>query len=329
MIRTRRNLLAAAAAAGLSCCKAAGPRPFFAADTHPQDYPTVAAVGWFAEEVSRRSGGAMAVRQYPGGQLGEEKDTLELTIFGGIDINRVNLAPLNAIAPETQIPTLPFIFRSEDHLRAAMAAGPGRAIAASLEAHGLVGLCFYESGARSFYTTKRAIETPADLRGQKIRVQSSDLFVAMVEALGASATPMSYGEVYGALLQGVVDGAENNWPSYESSRHFEAAKFYSLTRHVMAPEVLVMSLRRWRKLDAGQQALISGAALQSVAVMKDLWAERENASEARVRAAGVTVVEPADRAPFEALMEPVWRRFLSTPGLRRLADDVRGFGSAA
>ncbi|MDX2238218.1 MAG: TRAP transporter substrate-binding protein [Hyphomonadaceae bacterium] len=325
----RRALLAAAASAGLGACGATpGARPLYAADTHPGDYPTVAAVGWFAEEVARRSHGRLGVRQYPGGQLGEEKDTLELTIFGGVDINRVNLAPLNAIAPETIVPTLPFLFRSEAHMRAAMAGDPGKAVFAALRRHRLIGLCFYDSGARSFYTTRRPVLAPGDLRGMKIRVQNSDVFVAMVDALGGDATPMSYGEVYGALLQGVVDGAENNWPSYESSRHFEAAKHYSLTRHVIAPEALVMSARRWDKLAPEDQALIAGAAADSVAVMAQLWTERETGAEARLRAAGVSVAEPPDRDAFARLMAPVWARFLRAGPLRRLSEDILALGAA-
>lgn len=322
---SRRTLVAAASAAGLAGC-VRGPRPLFAADTHPGDYPTVAAVGWFANEVAKRSGGRLTIRQYPGGQLGEEKDTLELTIFGGIDINRVNLAPLNAIAPETIVPTLPFLFRSPAHMRKALAAAPGQTVLDRLTAHGLIGLCYYDSGARSFYTRRRAIHEPTDLRGQKIRVQNSDLFVAMIEALGGDATPMSYGEVYGALLQGVVDGAENNWPSYESSRHFEAATHYSLTRHVMAPELLVMSKRRWDRIAAEDQTLLREVAQQSMTVMETLWREREAAAERRVREAGVTVTEPTERAAFERLMQPVWTRFLSTPALLRLAQDIQALG---
>jgi tripartite ATP-independent transporter DctP family solute receptor len=301
----------------------------FAADTHPADYPTVAAVGWFAEQINERTEGRVSIRQYPGGQLGEEKDTLELTIFGGVDINRVSIAPLNTIAPETIVPTLPFLFRSIEHFRSALSGPPGETVLNSLAAHGLIGLCYYESGARSFYTKSRPINTPSDLRGQKIRVQNSDLFVAMVESLGGDATPMSYGEVYGALLQGVVDGAENNWPSYESSRHFEAAPHYSLTRHVMAPEVLVMSKRRWDNLSTDDQALIKAVALESTAIMEELWRERELASERRVREAGVVVTEPQDRPAFEQLMEPVWARFLSSPALLRLTEDIQAVGSAA
>lgn len=326
---SRRSVAFGAAGLALSACGAPIARPLFAADTHPQDYPTVRAVAWMGEELARLSNGAFRLRTYPGGQLGEEKDSLELTIFGGIDLNRVNLAPLNAFAPETVVPALPFLFRSVAHMREAMAGAPGQKILEALVPHGLVGLCFYESGARSFYTTDSPIRTPADLRGRKIRVQNSDVFVAMVNALGGDATPMSYGEVYGALLQGVVDGAENNAPSYESSRHFEAAKYYSLTRHVMAPEVLVMSKRRWDKLGADSQSLLRTVAARSVGVMQDLWAKRELESEARLRAKGVTFVEDLDRPAFEAAVAPVWDRFLKTPALRALAQEIRAMRTQA
>lgn len=322
----RRTALAGFSALPLAACGSATDRPLFAADTHPGDYPTVKAVKWMADEVAKRSNGTVAIRQYPGGQLGEEKDSLELTIFGGIDINRVNLAPLNTFAPETIVPTLPFLFRSLDHMRKAMGGAPGDAILRSLEPHGLIGLCFYESGARSLYTTGSPVRSPADMKGRKIRVPNSDSFVAMIDALGGDATPMSYGEVYGALLQGVVDGAENNAPSYESSRHFEAAKFYSMTRHVMAPEVLVVSKRRWDKLDTSTQNLLRTTARESVAVMSALWAQREKASEERLRQNNVTFVEDIDRDAFQAAVAPVWKRFLNTPALRTLADNILAQG---
>ncbi len=295
------------------------------ADTHPSGYPTVAAVEGMAAALLAASDGRLRMKVFPGGQLGEERDTLELTIFGGLDFNRVNLAPLNAIAPETIVPTLPFLFRDEAHMRAAMDSQPGARILDSLAAHGLVGLCFYDSGARSFYTKGRAIHSPDDLKGLKIRVQNSDLFVSMVEALGADATPMAYGEVYQGLLQGVVDGAENNWPSYQSSRHFEAAPIYSLTRHVMAPEVLVMSARRWRKLATADQELVRDAARASVAQMRALWDSRTESARAALLAQGVTVIEPAPDA-FAAKVAPVWARYLTTPALRRLAAEISAIG---
>lgn len=325
---SRRGILAGGLALGVSGY-ASVPTPLRAVDTHPSDYPTVLAVAEMARLVHARTAGRLIIRQFAGGQLGEEKDTLELTIFGGLDLNRVNLAPLNAIVPETIVPTLPFLFRSVAHMRAAMAGAPGQTILKALEPHGLVGLCFYESGARGFYTTRHPVRTPADLRGQKIRVQNSDVFVAMIEALGGDATPMSYGEVYQALLQGVVDGAENNWPSYESSRHFEAARYYTPTGHVIAPEVLVMSAYRWNRLNAADRDIVRDAARESVALMQSLWDARETAARTRLLASGVVLSEDIDRAQFEALVKPVWHRFLVTPVQRKLADDIRAIGWTA
>ena len=273
------------------------------------------------EQLKNESGGALALKMYSGGQLGQEKDTLEITIFGGLDLNRVNLSALNSFAKETLVPALPFMFRSIVHMRKAVDGAPGKAILKSLEAHGLIGLCFYDSGARSFYTTSRPINRPDDLKGLKIRVQNSDLFVSMVRALGGDATPMAFGEVYQGLLQGVVDGAENNWPSYQSTRHFEAAQYYSLTRHVMAPEVLVMSAKRWAKYSSEHQRLIRKAAKDSVSHMRALWDARVERSRNLVLQSGVTVIEP-DIVPFQEKVRPVWDRYLTTPIMKSLADDI-------
>ena len=317
------------AVAGLlvpSACSRGESRVLRSVDTHPEGYPTVEAVRHMGTLLAERSGGRLNLKTFAGGQLGEEKDTLEITIFGGLDINRVNLAPLNSIVPLTQVPSLPFMFRSTEHMRAAMDGAPGRRILEALEPHGLVGLAFYDRGARSFYTTKRLIHTPDDLAGLKIRVQNSDLFVAMVEALGGDATPMAFGEVYQGLLQGVVDGAENNWPSFESTRHFEAAPYYSLTRHVMAPEVLVMSAKRWSKLPKADQDLIRTCAVDSVPVMRKLWDERVERSRALVVAAGVEVAGP-DLEAFQQRVQPVWERYLTTPEMRSLADSIQSVGT--
>ncbi|MAF57384.1 MAG: C4-dicarboxylate ABC transporter, partial [Ponticaulis sp.] len=274
----RRRVLQAGAAglAGMSlgACGQAGSRPLLSSDTHPSDYPTVQAVRHMGEVLREQTDGRLDIRIYAGGQLGSERDTLEITSFGGLDMNRVNLAPLNSIEPMTVIPSLPFLFSSTEHMRQSLDGAPGDVILNSLVPHNLVGLCFYDSGERSFYNTRQAIRTPDDMRGMKIRVQNSDLYVAMIRALGADATPMPLGEVYQSLVQGVIDGAENNWPSYESGRHFEAAPYYSLTRHVMAPEILVMSLSRWRKLSEADQELVVNAAKSSVPFMRELWDAR-------------------------------------------------------
>ena len=322
MSLTRREAITAGSLALLlNGCSQGGTRVLRSADTHPEGYPTVEGVKAMARLLEERSGGRLRTKLFPGGVLGEERDTLEITIFGGLDFNRVNLGPLNSIAKETLVPTLPFMFRSIAHMRNSMDGAPGDAILKSLEPHGLIGLCFYDSGARSFYTTDRLIERPEDLAGLKIRVQSSDIFVSLVEALGGDATPMAYGEVYQGLLQGVIDGAENNWPSYESTRHFEAAKYYSLTRHVMAPEVLLMSAKRWAKLSSEDQALIRQCARDSVPLMRDIWDARVAQSRAIVMEAGVQLIEP-DIAPFQERVRPVWDRYLDTPELRALASGI-------
>ena len=327
MSATRRGFLAGALvvpAAG--CVQEIGERPLRGADTHPSGFPTVAAVDHFGKLISERTGGRLRLRNYAGGQLGEEKDTLEITIFGGLDINRVNLAPLNPIEPLTLVPSLPFLFRSTDHMRRSLDGAPGRTVLNALAQHGLVGLAFYDSGERSFYNTKRPIRTPADMRGMKLRVQTSDLFVALVQALGASPIPMSYGEVFQGLVQGVVDGAENNWPSYQDSRHFEVARYYSLTRHVMGPEVLVASGRTWGKLSPADREIIQEAATESVPFMRQLWEAREQTARETVLAAGVEIIEDLDRSAFEDAMQPVWQRFITSDAQRALVEQIRRMG---
>lgn len=303
-------------------------RPMLAADSQPEGYPTVEALRHFAAELAHLTDGRLQVRVYPSEQLGSQNDTMELAQFGGIDFVRINAAPFNSLVPETRVPSLPFVFRSIDHMRRAMDGAPGRTILEGLSAHGLVGLAFYDSGARSIYTKDRPIRTPADMRGMKIRVQTSDLFVSMIEAMGGNPTPMAYGEVYQGLVQGVIDGAENNFPSYESSRHFEAAPVYSLTRHVMAPEIFAMSRRSWDGLSPADQDHVLAAAQASVPVMRSLWDERVQSSRALVEQAGTTIVEDVDQAAFADLMEPVWEEHAGSPALRRLVEDIQNMEGA-
>lgn len=326
---SRRSVLIAGAAAGtLAACGRHDGRAFLSSDTHPADYPTVQAVDEMARLLRERTNGRLDVKTYAGGQLGSERDTLEITVFGGLDMNRVNLAPLNSIEPMTTIPALPFLFRSNDHMRRALDGPIGDEILASLTRHGLIGLCFYDSGDRNFYNTKRPIYTPADMKGLKIRVPNSDLYIAMIKALGADATPMSISEVYQSLVQGVIDGAENNWPSYESGRHFEVATYYSLTQHVIAPEVLVMSRRRWDKLTPEDQAEVRKAARDSVPYMRTLWDARVQAARTKLLAAGVKVNEITDPAAFAGVMRPVWERYIVTDDQRRLVQQIEDMAEA-
>jgi tripartite ATP-independent transporter DctP family solute receptor len=321
----RRTFLAGGLALALAGCGPRARATMFGTDTHPADYPTVRAFRFFGDLIEQRSGGRLGLKLFPGGQLGAERDTLEITVFGGLDFNRVNLAPLNSIEPLTVVPALPFLFNGEPHMRRALDGPPGEAVLASLERHGLVGLCFYDSGGRSFYNVRRPIRTPDDMRGLKIRVQNSDLYVAMIRSLGADATPMDLGEVYQGLVQGVVDGAENNWPSYENGRHYEVARHYSLTNHVLTPEILVMSKSSWDDLPPEHRLIVRQSAKDSVPYMRRLWDARVAEARATVTASGVAVNE-VDPEPFRAAMRPVWDAFVTTPEQQRLVGEILAMG---
>jgi tripartite ATP-independent transporter DctP family solute receptor len=292
---------------------------------HPSDYPTVQGFARFGQLLEQRTGGRLKLKMFPGGQLGAERDTLEITSFGGIDFNRIALAPLNSIEPLTIVPALPFLFEDEAHMRRALDGEPGRQVLASLSRHGLIGLAFYDSGARSFYNTKRPIERPEDMGGLKLRVQNSDLYVALIRALGADATPMDLGEVYQALAQGVVDGAENNWPSYQSGRHYEVAPFYSLTNHVIAPEVLLMAKESWDDLTSADQEIVLASASDSVPYMRQLWDARVNAAREALIADGVRVNQ-VETGPFRERMLPVWDSFVVTVEQRSLMESILAMG---
>ena len=309
------------------CSRRLGGGVLTATDTHVRDYPTVQAVIRFGELVEEATGGRLSLRMYAGGQLGNERDTLEITTFGGLDFNRVNLAPLNSIEPLTRVAALPFLFTSTEHMRGTLDGPIGEEILASLEPHGLIGLCFYDSGARSFYNTRGPITSPDDMRGLKLRVPGSDLYIAMVQSLGADAVPMPLDEVYQSLAQGVIDGAENNWPSFESGRHFEVARYYSLTRHLLAPEVFVMSKRRWDTLSQEDRAIIRQAAKQSVPYMRELWDAQVAKSKAIITGSGVKVNE-IDPAPFAQRMRGMWDEFLTTPRQREMVRQIQQAGSA-
>lgn len=292
------------------------------ADTHPDGYPTVDAVKYMGELIKERTKGAYSVEVYHSAQLGEEKDTIEQTQAGVLDLNRVSMGPFNGIVPETAVPSLPYMFRSVEHMRHVMDGPIGEQILKAFEVHNLVGLAFYDSGARSFYNTKKDITSIADLKGMKFRVIQSDVFVDMVNALGANATPMAYGEVYSALQTGVIDGAENNWPSFESAKHFEVAKHYTLDQHQIVPEVLVMSKASWDKLTPEDQAIVRQAAKDSVVKMRELWDAQEKKSRDIVEKAGVKV-SGIDKQPLIDAMKPVYDKYLSTPELKDLAARIQ------
>jgi len=327
----RRHPLTAAAALGagiaLTLTLAAasfGARAteFRSADTHnADDYPTVVAVKYMSEVLEKASGGKHKIKVFNKQALGSEKETIDQVKIGALDFTRVNVGPMNGICPLTQVPTMPFLFRSVEHMRKALDGPVGDEILKSCESAGFVGLAFYDSGARSIYA-KKPIRTVADAKGLKIRVQQSDLWVALVSAMGANPTPMPYGEVYTALKTGLIDAAENNIPSFDTAKHAEAVKIYSRTEHSMAPEILVMSKVVWDKLSKAEQDMIRSAAKQSVAVQRKAWDAQEAKSLAAVKALGAEIVE-VDKKSFQAVMGQVYDKFMTTPDMKRLVKAIQ------
>lgn len=292
-------------------------------DTHPDGYPTVEAVKVMGQKLEEATGGRLCIEVFHSAQLGEEKDSIEQTQFGVIDLDRVSLGPFNNIIPETQVPSLPYIFRSVDHMHKVMDGPIGEEILAAFSEHDLIGLAFYDGGSRSFYNSQKPITSVEDLEGMKFRVMQSDLFVDMVGALGANATPLPYGEVYSSIQTGVIDGAENNWPSYDSSGHFEVAKYYTLDQHLIVPEVLVMSKKTFDGLSPEDQAAVRQAAKDSVPAMREMWAAREKESEDKIRAAGVEIVSDIDKTPFIEAMVPVYEKYVTSDKLKDLVARIQ------
>lgn len=296
-------------------------RDFRAADNQPADYPTGLAMKFIGEQVSAATKGKYNVKVFSNSALGSGMDAIEQVKIGAIDMTRVSTSEFHGIVPESVIPSFPFLFRDIEHFRKVVYGSIGDEILTAFDKHGFVALCMYEAGARSMYG-KKPIRTVADVKGMKIRVQPSDLWVSLVGAMGATATPIPYAEVYTALKTGLVDAAENNYPSYETSKHYETAPIYSETEHVMAPDVVVFSKKVWETLSKEEQVIIRKAAKDSVPYFTKLWIAKEDASKEIVKKAGATFVTDVKKAEFVAVMKPVWDKFSPTPELKALVQKI-------
>ncbi|HEY4079339.1 MAG TPA: TRAP transporter substrate-binding protein [Burkholderiaceae bacterium] len=320
----KTQFLAALLMAGATlAAPAAHARTFRSADFHAKDFPTNQAVMYMSEVLSKATGGKDSIKLFSNGSLGTEKDTVEQVKIGALDMVRVTSAVFHGIVPESQIPSLPFLFRDVGHFRKTLYGAQGDQILAAFDKAGFIGLAFYESGARSFYA-KRPIRSAADMRGLKVRVPESDLWVATISSLGASPTPMPLAEVYTGLKTGLLDAAENNIPSYQETKHFESAPYFSETEHVMLPEVLVFSKRVWDTLPPAEQQAIRQAAKASVPQYVKLWEARETASRALLVQAGVKFTTPAqiDHQSFVDAEKPVWDKFATTPAMKALVQSI-------
>ena len=320
---SRISMIAAASVLALST-GAAQARVFRSADVHGDTFPTNMAVKFMGDEISKATNGKDSVKVFGNSSLGSENDTIDQVRIGALDMTRANGAAFNEIVPESMIPSLPFLFRDINHFRKAMYGPAGQQILDAFKAKGLIALTFYESGARSMYA-KKAIHSPADMKGLKVRVQPSDLMVDEIRAMGGTPTPMPFAEVYTGLKTGLVDAAENNLPSYDETKHFEVAQTYSETQHAMTPEVLVFSKKVWDTLTPQEQAIIKKAADDSVPYYEKLWTAREAEAAKTVTKGGATIVPASqiDRAAFVKAMQPVWAKYEKTPQMKQIVDEIQ------
>ncbi|MBO9718055.1 MAG: TRAP transporter substrate-binding protein [Pseudoxanthomonas sp.] len=300
----------------------AGHRVLTASDVHVTDYPTVEAVRWIGQTLERETGGRLKLRLYHSGQLGRESEAIDMARYGVIDITRVFSGALNNAFPLTQALCLPYVFDSVEHLRRVIDGDVGDEVLRSFETRELVGLAIYDSGARCFYNTKHPIVEPKDLHGMKMRVAASDIFIELVRLLGANPTPMSLGETFSAMETHMIDGAENNMRSFHSSRHFEAAKYWSETRHSYAPDVLLMSRASFMSLSPADRELLLRVARESVPLMRAKWDESDGVARKAVIEHGIKIND-VDLAAFRKAAQPLLDEYHRVPEIEALYRRIR------
>jgi tripartite ATP-independent transporter DctP family solute receptor len=283
-----------------------------ASDVHPEGYPTVQAVEDMGKKLSDATSGRLTIQMYASMQLGGEKEAIEQAQVGAIQIARVSVGALGPVVPDLNVFNLPFLFRNTAHMEKVIDGPIGQDLLDKVtnnpNTH-LVGLAWMDAGARNFYDTKKPIESIADLKGLKIRVMGNPMFVAMMTALGGNGVAMGYDQVFSALQTGVVDGAENNPPSFYFDNHYQAAKYYTLTEHLIVPEILVFSRLSWDKLSKDDQALISKLAREAQADERQLWKKKEADAMDKMKAAGIEIITISDKTPFQQAVKPVWDKY--------------------
>ncbi len=269
------------------------------------------AMVFMGERLLELSGGAMVIDIYPSGQLGNERELIELLQIGSLSMTKVSASPLEGFVPEMKVFNIPYLFRDKAHYQRVLDSYVGKRLLEAPVAARLRGLGYYDAGSRSFYSTNRPVNTPADLKGMKIRVQESQTAMQMVSSLGGSPTPVSFGELYTALQQGVVDGAENNPPSFYLSHHYEVARYYTLDEHSAVPDILLISDYVWTHLDEQQRIWLQQAVNESIALQRGLWQKATDEAIAAVVKDGVTVIYP-DKALFREKVIAMLKSFEQT-----------------
>ncbi|NOZ62306.1 MAG: TRAP transporter substrate-binding protein [Calditrichaeota bacterium] len=296
----------------MSCGKVQRVRVLKLAHVLDATHPVHKAMVFMAARVAEKSHGKMRIDIYPSGQLGEERDLIELVQIGSLSMTKVSSAPLEGFIPEMKVFGIPYVFRNDAHRWKVLNGEIGRRILLAGEKYFLRGLCYYDAGSRSFYTKNKPINSPADLKGLKIRVMKSLTAVQMVNTLGGSATPIPWGELYTSLQQGIVDGAENNPPSFYLSHHYEVCKYYSLDEHTSVPDILIMSTVVWNSLTPQEQKWLQEAVDESVEYQRKLWKEASDHALREVQKAGVEVIHP-DKTPFRDKVKKMYESYRGTP----------------
>lgn len=287
------------------------------------EHPVSKAMAFMDQRIDEISGGKLKIKMYPNQQLGSERELLELVQIGTVAMTKVSGAALGKIVPEVTIFSLPYLFNNEAHLKAVQNSQIGDQILQAGAAYGLKGLTYYDAGFRSFYTVDTPVRTPSDLDGLKIRVQESQMAIQIMQALGASPTPLSYGELYTALQSGVVDGAENNPPSFHTARHYEVCNYYSLDQHTAVPDFLVISTNVWNSLTDQEKEWLNQAVEESAAKQEKLWDQAVEEAMNIVKEDGVEIIRP-DKAPFQQAVQPIYSQFeANNPELYELVEQIR------
>ena len=302
----------AATLAPLSPARAQTKSVFKASDVQPVGYPTVVATENLGKKLAAATNGRLSVQMYPSMQLGGEKETIEQTQIGAIQLLRVSVGSMGPIVDDINVVNMPFLFKNTTHAEKMMDGPVGQELLDKITASpnaGLVALCWMNSGARSLYDTKRPIRSIEDIKGLKFRVIGNPIFIDMMNALGGNGVAMGYDQVFSALQTGVIDGAENNLPSYVFSNHYTTAKYLSLTEHLVIPEVLVFSRRAWGNLSADDQNLLKKFAREAQFEERELWNKYEQQAMEKAKAAGCQIVEIADKTPFQNAVKPVWDKY--------------------
>ncbi len=284
-----------------------------ASDVHPEGYPTVAAVESLGKKIAAATNGRLTVAMYPAMQLGGEKEAIEQAQVGAIALARVSVGALGPVVDDLNVFNLPYVFRNTTHMQHVIDGPIGQELLDKVtnSGKGLVGLCWMDAGARNFYDTKKPIKTMADLKGMKVRVMGNPMFVDMANSMGANGVPMGYDQVFTSLQTGVIDGAENNPPSFVFDNHYQVAKFYTIDEHLIVPEMLVMSKKIYDSTSKDDQALVVKYAKEAQQEERKLWDVYEKQALDKAKAAGITItrVSDADKKAFQDAVKPVWDKY--------------------